>query len=235
VSASRALLLLIMAKVFCISDAHFPFHNKTAYKHMLTELKAAKPTHVVQIGDLLDQYIHSNYAKSATIGADEFDQGRALAVEMWKTIRKLAPKAKCYQVLGNHDVRLAKRSEERLPAAGDAVKLYLKGMYSFKGVATLESDRGFVEIDGVIYTHGWLSKSVDHAKHFNKPTVHGHRHRPAIEVDRPGLWSMDVGFMADENSLPLSNTQSKVTKWTLACGVVENKQPRLIFLKDGNE
>lgn len=221
-----------MSKVFIISDAHFPFHSKAAYKHMLAELKKAKPTHVVQIGDLLDQYVFSRYSRSLEITpSNEITLGIRYAEQMWAEIRRCAPKAKCVQVLGNHDVRMKKRIGDRLPE----LEMMAADLYSFKGVATLHSDRDYVEIDGVVYVHGWLSKSIDHAKHFNKPVVHGHRHRPAIEVDRPGLWSMDVGFMADEKAVPLNYTMNKLTKWTLACGVVENGQPRLIFLKGGKK
>lgn len=218
-----------MSTVFVVADCHFPFHNKRAYAHMLMELKAAKPTHVVQIGDLLDQYVFSKYSRSLEITPNnEITLGLRYAEQLWADVARLAPKAKRIQILGNHDLRLAKRIAERLPE----MSLFLaKGTYSFTGVKVLKSDRDYVEIDGVVYVHGWLSKSIDHAKHFNKPVVHGHRHHPCIDVDRPGLWSMDVGFMANEKSLPMSYTMSKVTRWTMACGVVENKQPRLIFLK----
>jgi predicted phosphodiesterase len=215
-------------KVFVISDTHFPFHNKRAYEEMLRLLKQERPTHVVQIGDLLDQYVYSRYNRQPEVG-DDTVRGLVAADKMWRDIKKLAPTSKCFQVLGNHDVRLRKRIEDAGIATArlsqDAVK-----DYQFKGVTTLKSDRDFLEIDGVVYTHGWKSKSIDHAKHFNKPTVHGHRHRPCIEVDRPGLWSMDVGFLADERSVPLSYTLSTLTKWTLACGIVEDGHPKLIFL-----
>jgi predicted phosphodiesterase len=221
-----------MSKVFVISDLHLPFHNKAAYKHMLAELKETKPTHVVQVGDLLDQYVFSRYSRTLEVTpAGEIKRGLKAARDMWAEIARIVPKAKRVQILGNHDVRMKKRIMDRLPE----LETLAADLYQFEGVATLNSDRDYVEIDGVVYVHGWLSKSIDHAKHFNKPTVHGHRHRPAIEVDRPGLWSMDVGFMADEASAPLQYTMNKLTRWTLACGVVENGQPRLIFLKGGKK
>jgi len=217
-------------KVFVISDTHFPFHSKAAYKKLIAAIKKEKPTHVVQIGDLLDQYVFSKYSKSNEITtSDDIDQGLKYAEAMWKEIKRIVPKAKCYQLLGNHDLRMAKRISEKLP---ELSTLYSHlDIYSFPGVTTLESDRDYLEIDGVVYVHGWLSKSIDHAKFFNKPTVHGHRHRPCIEFDSSKLWSMDVGYMADKTSLPLQYTQSKFSKWTMACGVVENKQPRLIVLE----
>ena len=150
-----------------------------------------------------------------------------MATKFWKDIARISPRSKKYQLIGNHDVRVSKRISEKLPELAELFNVI--DLYSFKGVKVLKSDRDYLEIDGVVYCHGWLSKSLDHAKHFNKPTVHGHRHRPCIEVDGD-LWSMDCGFMADETSLPLQYTMSKLTKWRMAYGIVENKSPRLVLL-----
>jgi predicted phosphodiesterase len=215
-------------KTFIISDTHFPFHSKKAYIKMMAHLKKEKPTHVIQIGDILDQYVFSKYSKNAGISPkSDIVKGLKQAKQMWKDIQKICPKAKCYQILGNHDMRLAKRIAERIP---ELAELFGHAdFYKFPGVKVMRSDRDYLTLDGIVYCHGWLSKSIDHAKHFNKPTVHGHRHRPCIEVDGK-LWSMDVGYMADDKSLPLSYTASKFTRWCTACGVVDSGQPRLIFL-----
>lgn len=215
-------------KVFVISDTHFPFHNKSAYRKVMKLIKKEKPTHVVQIGDLLDQYIFSKYTRSLSVSAEQdVQKGLKQAQNMWSEIKRMLPKAKCFQLLGNHDVRLSKRILEKVPELESFFNL--QDLYSFPGVKTLRSEREFLEIQGIVYIHGYLSKSIDHAKHFNKPVVHGHCHRPGITTFG-SLFSMDVGFLADEDSLPMSYTQSKVTRWRMAVGIVENRQPRLILL-----
>lgn len=218
-----------MAKVFVISDTHFPFHNKKALKKVLELIKKEKPTHVVQIGDLLDQYSFSKYSKSVEITPKtDVIQGLKAAKDMWKGVKTAAPKAKCVQLLGNHDIRMHKRTMDKLP---ELEGIYDPNeLYRIKGVKLIESDRGFIDIDGVRYLHGYLSKSIDHAIKQGCPVVHGHRHRPEIATMGRGLWSMDVGFLGDETKLPFQYTQSKTTNWTVACGVVENGKPRLIFL-----
>lgn len=215
-------------KVFVIGDTHFPYHDKRSLKRILSEIKKEKPDAIVQIGDLLDQYVFSKYPRSTKISVShDIRKGLRYATEFWKAVRKAAPKAKCYQILGNHDLRMAKRISEKLPELGEIFTH--KDLYKFEGVKVMKSDRDYLELDGVVYVHGYLSKSIDHAKHFNKPVVHGHRHRPCIEVEGK-LWSMDVGFVADEKQLPLQYTQTKLTKWKKAYGIVENKQPILKFL-----
>jgi predicted phosphodiesterase len=215
-------------KVFVISDTHFPFNSKKAYAKVLGFIKEERPDAVVQIGDLLDQYMFSKYGKSPKFTPEQdIVKGLADAKSMWATIAKFVPKAKLYQILGNHDVRISKRISEVLPALSSIYSPL--ALYDFPGVKVMKSDRDYLVLDKVVYCHGWLSKSIDHAKHFNQPTVHGHRHRPTVEVDGP-LWSMDVGYLADDKTLPLSYTASKFSRWRKACGVVEDGLPRLILL-----
>jgi predicted phosphodiesterase len=217
-------------KVFIISDTHFPFVDQKAYKKMMQALKKEKPDVVIQIGDVLDQYVFSKYTRSLEIiPSQEISKGLKMAESMWAEIRKIVPKAKCYQILGNHDLRLAKRISEKMPELSTFVKI--QDFYKFDGVEVLDSDREYLELDGVVYVHGWLSKSIDHAKYFGKPVVHGHSHKPSITFDSPNLWTMDVGFLADRNAPPLQYTASKFSKWTLACGVVEDGKPRLLILE----
>jgi hypothetical protein len=188
-----------------------------------------EPTHIMQCGDLLDFYAFSKYPRSLSVAPmDEVTKGLAVATEFWETLRKLAPAAKCFQLLGNHCVRMTKRIAERLPELEDFVTPF--GLYKFDGVTTLKSDRDHLEIGGVIYTHGFLSKSIDHAKYFNKPVVHGHSHSASIIYERPELWSMSCGYLADPHSLPLSYTRTKLIKWTTASGLIVNGKPRLIIL-----
>lgn len=217
------------ARVLVIGDTHFPFHSVSAYKNLLLIAKDLKPTHIVQIGDLLDQYVFSKYSRQIDITPqDDIDYGLNIAVKMWWDLQKIAPSAKCHQLIGNHDVRMSKRISERIPELSKFFSF--KNLYKFANVKVSESDRDYLEINGVMYVHGWLSKSIDHARYFNKPTVHGHRHRPCIEYDRKDLWSMDVGFMGDEAQLPLQYTANRFSKWTVSCGVVENNMPRIILL-----
>lgn len=188
-----------------------------------------KPSHVVQLGDILDQYVFSKYARRLSISpSTDILEGITLAEEMWAAIKDIVPRARCYQLMGNHDIRVTKRIAEKMPELSEFFSH--RDFYDFKGVEVLDSDRDYLEIDGVVYVHGWLSKSIDHAKYFMKPVVHGHRHRPAIHFENPKLWAMDCGHVADIKSVPLNYTPSKFTKWTEACGEVINAKPRLHIL-----
>ena len=215
-------------KVFIVSDTHFPFHSKKAYKKMLHLIKSERPDVVIQIGDLLDQYVFSKYSRSLGIKTeDDIWKGVKCAKQMWADIHRIVPKAKLYQLLGNHDLRMAKRISEKLPELETVVKTL--SLYQFDHVKTLNSDRDFLILDNVVYVHGWLGRSVDHIRYFGKSVVHGHTHRPEI-VTEGRLWVLNVGYLADSKSLPLSYAPSKHSKWRTACGMVEDGQPKLFLL-----
>lgn len=215
--------------VVAIPDIHLPYHNAAALVSILDFIKQTQPDVVVQLGDLLDQYVFSKYARRLSVTpAGEILEGVKLAEEMWENIQSFAPQAKCIQLMGNHDVRVSKRISEKLPELEDFFNH--KSFYKLDGVTVLDSDRDYYEIDGVIYVHGWLSKSIDHAKYFNQPVVHGHRHRACIEYDNERLWSMDCGFVADKTAMPLQYTQSRMSKWSTTLGFIEYGNPRLVKL-----
>lgn len=215
-------------KVFVIGDTHFPWTNFEALKKIYSLIELEQPDVVIQVGDLLDQYVFSHFTKKSKITPrQDISRGIACAKRMWERVHLIVPKAECYQLLGNHCVRVTKRIAERLPELADFFSH--SNLYQFKNVKVMKSDRDFLRLGGVVYTHGWLSKSIDHARYFNSPTVHGHRHKPTVETDGL-LWSMDVGHIANENSIPLSYSPVKYTRWRMACGIIQNKKPRLILL-----
>ena len=222
-------------KILYIHDTHFPYVDKKALKKVYELIEKEQPTHIVQAGDLLDLYSFSRYEKDAnfTTPEDELQQGLTMATEMWETIKALAPKAKCYQLIGNHEDRLNKTIARKAPELQTLVPS-IQDMFSFKGVKVMSSSKEHLELYGVIYTLGHYTKLGDHAKFYGKPVVHGHSHRIGVWYEQLGgslLWEMDTGFLADKKALPLQYTQSQYSKWTLAIGIVEDGQPRLITLE----
>ncbi len=222
------------SKVLFIPDTHFPYVSKSALKKVLKLIKKGNFTHIIQAGDLLDLYSFSRYEKDAnhTTPHEELSRGLEMATKMWAAIRKAAPHAKLCQLIGNHEDRLSKTIARKAPELSIVCKS-IADLYEFPGVKVLKSSKDHLEIDGVIYTHGHYTKLGDHAKFYRTSVVHGHSHKIGIfyeQTARGLIWEMDCGFLADKDALPLQYTQSKFSKWTLACGIVESGQPRLILL-----
>lgn len=222
-------------KVLFLPDAHFPYVNKKALKKVYAIIKKERPTHVIQAGDLLDMYSFSRYEKDAnhTTPQEEIELGLKMATEMWAKIRKIVPRAKCVQLIGNHEDRLSKTIAKKAPELQGYVKT-IQDLYDFKGVKVLNSSKQHFELDNVIYTHGHYTKLGDHMKFYGKSVVHGHSHRIGICYEQLAnglIWEMDTGFLADKDALPLQYTQTQFSKWTLAVGIIEDGQPRLVTLE----
>lgn len=221
-------------KIVFVPDTHFPFEDRGAIAKVIKIIKKERPTHIIQAGDLLDLYSFSRYEKSANLTnpKSELSQGLSRATKFWAAVRKASPKAKCYQLIGNHEDRLNKYIARNAPELEGMVKS-IADMFDFPGVKVMRSSKDHLIIDGVVYTHGHLTKLGDHAKYYRKSCVHGHSHRVGIFYEQTidGLiWEMDTGYLGDETALPLQYTQSKFSKWTKAVGVVEDGQPRLVLL-----
>lgn len=208
-----------------IGDAHFPYVNQKHLNRIYKEIEKHKPAVVVQIGDLYDQYCFSRYSKSAdfTTPEEELGAGRKGAEEMWAKIRKLVPKAKLINLKGNHDLRISKRISEKLPELETLLAPGLSDLYRFKGVLTVRDERTETIIDNVMFIHGHLSKLGDHAKKNLMSVVCGHSHvgGSVFFNHRNGtLFELNVGYIADKESLPLQYGQQKMKNWTAGFGLL---------------
>lgn len=221
-------------KIIIIGDLHFPYHNKHALAEVITAIKAEKPTHIVQIGDLYDQYSFSRFTrKNITLPEAELEAAREESTRMWRNCLSNNSVRMGYQILGNHDLRLIKRAEERLPEAQTLIRHSLLELYKFKGVKTIEDDREVLYIGNVAFHHGYLSKLGDHMRRFSSRTVVGHSHIGGVVYEQRHkeiLWELNAGYLADEKAEPLRYNPTLVSKWTLGFGLIDKKGPRFIPL-----
>jgi predicted phosphodiesterase len=223
----------VAKKVLAIPDLHFPWHHQDCLTFIYELIKEENPDVIIQMGDLYDQFSFSRFARTHDLCTpkEELLEGLAGATNMWNHIRKIAPRAKKIQIRGNHDVRIARRVQEVIPEIESLIEPTIDAMFKFKGVQTVMNTREEFEIDGVIYTHGHYMKIGDHAKFYNKPVVHGHRHRAEVwfhDMNDFMLWELDVGFCSDATAVPLRYTATRTTHWTLGCGLIDGRGPRFI-------
>lgn len=220
-------------KILILGDLHMPYHNKKALTETLYAVKHEKPDVVVQIGDLFDQYGFSRFLrKNIDLPQAELMSARSYAEDMWSGIKA----KKKLQILGNHDIRIIKRAQERLPEAQDLVKNSVLELYRFKGVQTVEDDRDLFEVGDVSFHHGFLSKLGDHLRYFGKNVVVGHSHVGGTvfeQRDGETLFELNAGYLADETTEPLRYRPTKTSKWTLGFGLItyRGKKPCPQFIQ----
>lgn len=225
--------MVLAKKVLAIPDLHFPWHHQDCLTFIYEIIKREKPDVVVQMGDLLDLFSFSRFARSHDVCTpkEELDEGRHAAVLMWDHIKKIAPQAQRIQLRGNHDVRIGRKVLDVVPELTSLIEPQVEELFRFKGVKTIYDVSEELIIDGVVYTHGHYSKIGDHAKYFLKPAVHGHRHRGEVwfqQMQGYLLWELDCGYCADDSQIPLRYTPTRTNHWTLGCGLIDGLGPRFI-------
>lgn len=195
----------------CVGDTHFPFHSRLTVERIVDAVASLRPKIVVQEGDLFDMYSWSRFPRSENIMTplQEAKAGRKYAEMFWARIRKAAPKAKLFQIKGNHDARPYLRVQESLPEMEGF--LGLDQLWTFDGVETMGDAREELIIRGVVHMHGFRPFGK-HVEHNRMNTVTGHLHRGGVHFYRLGaktLWELNSGFCANPLSRPMSYAQQR--------------------------
>jgi UDP-2,3-diacylglucosamine pyrophosphatase LpxH len=220
--------------VVAVPDLHFPFHSQKKLDLLYKKIQKIEPDIVVQLGDVLDMYAQARFSKSLDVmtPAEELEAGMGAYAEFWATIKGITRRGcRRIQLGGNHTDRVHKLAMDKAPELLPYLKI--KENFKIPGVELHLNSRHELMIEGVLYIHGWLSKSFAHAKYFNRPVVHGHLHSAEFHMENlheGKLWSMSCGYLADPHQTPLLYRATKTEKWVHGFGVVDKDGPRFINL-----
>jgi hypothetical protein len=218
-----------------IGDLHLPWvsteHLMMAYQFIET----VKPEVIVQAGDSFDFFSFSKFPRSRiNISVqDEVQLGRKMAEEFWKSIQRVAPRARCVQLIGNHDIRPMKRViESNCPEL--EVFFNLNKFFEFPGVETFQNPREPFVQDGISFIHGFTSAGKHRAK-LQTNVVHGHLHRGQLLYtkmpDGRFLWELDCGYLGDPSQPCFTYTPVKELNWTRGVGFISEYGPHWIPLE----
>ena len=216
-----------------IGDTHFPFSCPRWYDWMAEEIARIRPAYVAQIGDLYDNYFLSRHPKHLTVMApdEEVARGDAGAKQMWRDVRAAAPKAKCYQIRGNHDDRDIKRILAAAPELEPLVDL--RRRFEFANVSTTHDSFEELWLKDICIQHGYR-KLGEHARYNQAPTVVGHLHRGDVRYyqNRRGVyWELNAGFGGDPGSPVFRyRNQKDIHMWTRGLGLVDDRGPHFLLM-----
>ena len=216
-----------------ISDIHWPFASEKVLAKFREYVAINKPEWVVLNGDAWDMYSHSKFAKSHNVFTprDEQNTARAANLKFWQGIIEVHPKAKCYQLLGNHDIRPMKRVLEVYPEAEDWIAEKLKEMFTFDGVTTMFDHREELIIGDIAIFHGYRTQLGAHRDYTLMNCINGHSHVGGTVFRRIRdtiLWELNSGLAGMAESKGLTYTPQRITNWTTGFGVVDANGPRFI-------
>jgi predicted phosphodiesterase len=219
--------------ILVIGDTHFPWVHTECLEAIHAFNSEKKPTVIVQVGDLYDLYCHSKFPKSLNVYAPEEEErlAREGAAKMWERLIRDNPSAKCYQLLGNHDIRPAKRVQEKNPEMEHVIKAHLGVITQFPGVTTINDYRQELVIDGIVFHHGYRSQLGSHRDYTMSNFVCGHSHKGGVVYRRlkdQTIWEMNAGFVGDAESKAMSYSSQKIHDMTLGWGYIDEHGPRFI-------
>lgn len=217
--------------ILCIGDCHFPFVCQESLSYVYQICEHAKPTHIIQIGDLYDMFSHGKFPRSRNTynPFEEMKLGLEMAQSMWSKLSELAPKAQRIQLLGNHDIRPLKRIVEAYPEG--EVFFSIDKYFNFDGVTHIRDYREGYTIDDWFFHHGYLNTLGAHRDFNMTNTCVGHSHKGGVvykNINGKIIAELNCGYIGDPSTKALSYTAQKATHWTKGVGLIDPWGPRFI-------
>jgi len=229
--------------VLVLGDLHFPWANVDALSAVYQFIESHPEIKtVVQVGDIYDMFSWAKFPRSHLLynPGQEIEVARKMAEEMWSTIQRMLPKARCVLLLGNHDIRPIKKCLELAPELEPFIQF--KQYFQFPGVELVEDPREPFKLGDVWFMHGHLSGLGAHARKYLRSVVCGHTHRGGLVTVPMGedgtaglsaprvLFELNAGYLGDPASRPMSYRATKINEWTLGFGYIDEWGPRFIPL-----
>lgn len=217
-----------------ISDIHWPFHCQRVLDKFYRHIEKTQPDIVILNGDAWDMYSHTKFPRSHNVFTPRDEQALARKgnEEFWLEVQKAVKSAKCYQNLGNHDIRPLKRILEEYPEAEEWVAEKLRSLFSFQGVETNHDPRQELYFGNVIVHHGFKSQLGAHRDHNLQNTVSSHTHRPGVvfrTVRGVPIFELNTGYAGDPRAKGLTYTPTKITDWVQSFGEIDEDGPRVVI------
>lgn len=228
-----------VAKIVAVPDMHAPWCDWKQIDKVFDYVRSIQPDYVVQLGDFYDFYSFSRYSRASSFitPKQELLDGRTCFETFWAGIQEAASNAKCYQLMGNHSVRIKKQVAAKFPEL-DVVLEYLDidQLWRYPNVETLTDPRQPLVIDGIHLVHGdFLNTATPGArvKYLGENVVFGHTHKAHVfylpHYGKP-LWELACGHLSLSDALPLSYAPIKAPSTVSGFGIITDGVPTFIPL-----
>lgn len=143
----------IYGRTLFISDIHCPFQDDIAINAMVLFAQWWKPDTIIFIGDVVDFYAISSFAKDPNRGLrlkEELDTAK----DTIGFICKMMPDTKKYFIKGNHEARLQKYLWTRATELANLDELRLEKLLDFEKHSIEYIETGQMKYHGIIVKHG---------------------------------------------------------------------------------
>lgn len=217
-----------------ISDIHWPFESSRVIERFLIYVAQYQPEWIIVNGDAWDMFSHSKYPRSHNLFTprDEQRLARERNEKFWKDVQERSPNSKCYQLLGNHDVRPMKRILESYPEAEDWIAEKMKQLFTFSNVTTIHDPREELMVrEDIAVFHGYRSQLGAHRDFTLLNCINGHTHKGGVVFRRirgATLFEGNSGMAGDPEAKGLTYIPQKIVDWTPGFLVCDEWGPRFI-------
>jgi predicted phosphodiesterase len=217
-----------------ISDIHWPFSCQRIIDAFYEYVSRSKPEYVIINGDAMDMYSHAKFPRSHNqfTPREEQTAARMMNESFWKNVQSAHPTAKCFQMLGNHDIRPLKRVLEAYPEAEDWIGESIRKLFTFEGVETIHDTRQELLLGNIVIHHGHRSKLGEHRDYNLQNSISSHTHRPGVvyrTVRDEVIWELNTGYAGDPAAKGLSYTATRTVDWVQSFGVIDEYGPRVVI------
>jgi len=217
-----------------LSDTHWPFHMQRVVDLFIEYVADVKPEWVILNGDARDRYAHAKFPRSHNIFKPEEEEAlsKSQNLAFWEAIKKVSPRSRCVQTLGNHDIRPLKQSLGQYPEAYTWIEKGLRESYEAPGVEIIYDHRQELFLaDDLAVFHGYKTQLGSHRDFTMMNVVTGHSHLGGVsyrQIKGKVLWELNCGYAGDPAAKGLTYTGQKITNWTHGFGAIDKRGPRFI-------
>jgi predicted phosphodiesterase len=211
--------------ILLIPDTHAPFMHPQAVDFLREIKKEYKPNRIFQMGDLIDQFAFSKFARDPDTA--NCDQELERALDQLGDLYDLFPKVE--MCIGNHDNRIMKRAAE----AGISKKFIkeLKDIYQLPKDWIVAENFRIPEMDLMImHGEGFSGRGamVQLLQTFRRNAAIGHLHGQAgtfwLSNGSPS-WVLATGCLVDPRAYAFKYSQFHKDQPILGCGVIVGGTP----------
>lgn len=217
-----------------ISDIHWPFSLERVIESFYEYLSECKPEFVIINGDAWDMYSHSKFPRSHNLFTPREEErlSREHNEAFWREVKKWSPDSRCFQLLGNHDIRPMKRVLEAYPEAEDWIAERLQRMFTFEGVKTIYDSREelFLNKQTLVF-HGYRTQLGAHRDYTLYNCFNGHTHVGGVvwrQIRGFPIFEANSGLAGDPTAKGLTYTPQKIVAWTPGFVACDHLGPRFI-------
>ena len=200
-----------------VGDVHLPYTHRNYLQHCIDVYNKYQCTEVSFTGDILDSHFSSFHSTSTESYGAKYELDAAIEqVKGWYTA---FPNATI--TLGNHDLIIARKSEE---AGID--KRFVRKLNEVLGCPDWKFEEQFVH-DNVLYTHGTGCSGkgiIKRSQNWGSSMVQGHIHTESFINYTASLtdlkWQLQSPCGIDYKSFAYSYAKFHTAKPVLGCAVV---------------